>query len=109
MDTDRSSAQGYDEFQRYYRTGFASDLHSFMPDSRLPYFGHAWPASCPELTQVPVERRAAFLVALYFTVLVDQAMHAHFHNHYQKFTPLNRLPRTCDNDVSLLFSPNQSV
>ncbi len=95
MSADASSPSGYAEFQRYYRNDFASDLRSFMPDSKVPYFGHTWHAGCRELTHVPVERRTAFLVALYFTVLVDQAMHSHFPAHYRKFEDLTRYPKFC--------------
>jgi hypothetical protein len=36
-----------------------------------------------------------FLICLYFTVLVDQAMHCHFHHDYPIFESLTRYPKFC--------------
>lgn len=66
-----------------------------VPDSRVRYFGHSWQYDCRGLEQIPNERRPEFLICLYFTVLVDQAMHAHFRPHYAKFESLTRYPKFC--------------
>ena len=47
------------------------------------------------MSKVPVKNRPAFLICLYSTVLVDQAMHAHFCEHYQKFASLTNYPKFC--------------
>lgn len=41
------------------------------------------------------DNRPAFLVCLYSTVLVDQAMHAHFRQHYREFANLTKYPKFC--------------
>ena len=79
----------------YYLNDFRSDLIRFMPDSRLPYFGHSWNFSCNKLEVVPTDRRAAFLICLYFKVLVDQAMHSHYRSHYSRFEELTGYPKFC--------------
>ncbi len=66
-----------------------------MPDPQLPYFGHSWNYDCKNLDKIPTERRAAFLICLYFTVLVDQAMHTHYLSHYARFEELTRYPKFC--------------
>ncbi len=60
------------------------DLLKFLPDTDIPYFGHTWQYDCCNLNNVDSQSRAAFLICLYFTVLVDQAMHAHFIEDYAK-------------------------
>jgi hypothetical protein len=79
----------------YYYNEFARDLAAFMPRPDVPYFGHSWTADCGRLETVPPDRRAEFLVCLYFTVLVDQGMHAHCAGHYAKFEALTRYPKFC--------------
>ena len=66
-----------------------------MPDRRLPYFGHSWEYNCGDLDKIPTDRRPAFLICLYFTVLVDQAMHAHFRPYYARFESMTRYPKYC--------------
>ena len=83
------------DIKHYYSNRFAADLASFMPDARLPYFGHTWEHDCGQLDRLPPESRAAFIACLYFTVLVDQAMHAHCRPDYQKFEELTRYPKFC--------------
>jgi len=79
----------------YYRQTFRSDLAAFMGQSSTPYFGRAWRHDCRGLERVPATSRPFFLVYLYFTVLVDQAMHEHFRTHYQRFEQLTRYPKFC--------------
>jgi len=83
------------DIKDYYLNDFRSDLTHFMPDARLPYFGHSWNYDCNNLDKVPTERRATFLICLYFTVLVDQAMHSHYPSHYSRFEELTRYPKFC--------------
>ena len=80
----------------YYRDAFRSDLGGFFEGTRVPYFGHAWSHNCGnQINRVPAENRAAFLICLYSTVLVDQAMHAHFRQHYREFSNLTNYPKFC--------------
>jgi hypothetical protein len=70
-------------------------LVKFLPDPSLPYFGHTWHYDCGNLNYVDSQSRAAFLICLYFTVLVDQAMHAHFSQEYPEFEKLTQHPKFC--------------
>lgn len=80
----------------YYHQEFRNDLTLFMDmSSPLRYFGHCWHYRCIGVSRVPDLSRAAFLVCLYFTVLVDQAMHAHYRSHYDRFEDLTRYPKFC--------------
>lgn len=79
----------------YYQNQFRNDLAAFMPDIRVPYFGHSWTYDCGNLNKIRLESRPAFLICLYFTVLVDQAMHAHFRSAYDQFEKLTRYPKFC--------------
>ncbi len=79
----------------YYLNEFRSDLGNFIPDSQMSYFGHSWNYDCKNLDKIPMERRAVFLICLYFTVLVDQAMHTHYPSHYARFEELTRYPKFC--------------
>lgn len=79
----------------YYLNDFRADLANFMPDPRLPYFGHSWEYDCRNLDRIPPDRRPALLFCLYFTVLVDQGMHAHFRPFYAKFESLTKYPKYC--------------
>lgn len=83
------------DIKDYYLNDFRSDLTHFLPDARWPYFGHSWNYDCENLNKVPPERRAVFLICLYFTVLVDQAMHSHYPSHYSRFEELTRYPKFC--------------
>lgn len=82
-------------FADYYHASFRDDLSDFMRGRSLPYFGHAWRIGCPDLERVHVSRRPAFVVCLYFTVLMDQAMHAHFSSLHPRFEQLTRSPKFC--------------
>lgn len=79
----------------YYNRPFRSDLAAFMGTSSVPYFGHSWRYDCRGLDRVAAASRPFFLVCLYFTVLVDQAMHEHYRAHYQRFEQLTRYPKFC--------------
>jgi hypothetical protein len=79
----------------YYHSQFRDDLARFLPTHNVPYFGHSWSLDCGGLEGVRETDRASFLACLYFTVLVDQAMHAHFPTHYSKFERLTRYPKFC--------------
>ena len=97
----------------YYLASFRDDLAQFMASASTLYFGHAWSHTCADqLARVPAERRACFLVCLYFTVLVDQAMHAHAREQYPRFAALTRYPKFChglgqfqQNPRAILVSP----
>jgi len=45
------------------------------------------------LADVPADHRPQFLACLYFTVLVDQAMHTHFYFESRRFEELTRYPK----------------
>lgn len=81
--------------RQYYQQHFQSDLKRFMPRSDLPYFGNDWERACSGLENVAPERREKFLVCLYFTVLVDQAVHAHVPALYPRFEALTLYPKFC--------------
>jgi hypothetical protein len=81
--------------REYYQQHFQSDLKRFLPCSDLPYFGHGWDRGCPGLENVMPNHRARFLVCLYFTVLVDQAVYTHFPALYPRFGELTLYPKFC--------------
>lgn len=83
------------QIRDYYHKNYSHDLFRFLPDTSLPYFGHTWQHDCGNLKNVDSQSRAAFLICLYFTVLVDQAMHAHFIRDYPKFEGLTQYPKFC--------------
>ena len=96
----------------YYNNEFRDHLAVFMPDARVPYFGHSWAYDCGNLNKIPIDSRPEFLVCLYFTVLVDQAMYTHFHADYKRFAQLTQYPKFCHglgqfqkNPRELLFIP----
>jgi len=66
-----------------------------MPDTRVPYFGHSWASDCRNLNIIPIESRPEFLICLYFTVLVDQAMYTHYRSDYEHFAQLTQYPKFC--------------
>jgi len=79
----------------YYHNQFRADLTKFMPDTSVPYFGHSWSTDCRGLNKIPIESRPTFLICLYFTVLVDQAMYTHYREYYQHFAILTQYPKFC--------------
>jgi hypothetical protein len=90
----------------YYLTQFRPDLQAFMGDSPVPYFGHLWSHDCgQQLCRVADNRRAQFLICLYFTVLVDQAMYTHFRSDYPKFQGLTRYPKFCHGLSQFQYNP----
>ena len=50
-------------------------------------------SGCTLLPRVPADHRAHFLACLYFTVLVDQAMHTHFYFESRRFEELTQYPK----------------
>ncbi len=87
------------KLKEYYHQKFRSDLvllfRGFEPQehSIILAAGHIWTHGCSELAQVPAERRPQFLACLYFTILVDQAMHTHFYFESRRFEELTRYPK----------------
>ena len=86
---------GSKSIREYYLTEFRNDLTRFLPTQETPYFGHSWSYDCRNLENVVREKRAKFLLCLYFTVLADQAMHEHFREAYPSFENLTRYPKFC--------------
>jgi hypothetical protein len=94
--------------REYYRTKFSDDLSAFMGNSPEPYFGHAWRSNCAQqLSRIPSDRRAVFLVCLYFTVLVDQAMYSHFQSTYPTFAALTKYPKFCHGLSQFQHNPRE--
>ncbi len=79
----------------YYDRGFKHDLSRFMLEAKVPYFGHSWEYDCRNLDKVQTQNRGMFLICLYFTVLVDQAMHSYYPGSYNHFEQLTRYPKFC--------------
>jgi hypothetical protein len=86
--------------KEYYYQTFPSDLallvRGFEPQEHAGILavGHIWThGSCTQLSQVPADHRPRFLACLYFTVLVDQAMHTHFNFASRRFEELTRYPK----------------
>jgi hypothetical protein len=94
------------KFEDYYTKQFEHDLRKFyatMPEGMRKHFPRS-PESYsismnflvePDLALkvIPLEDRPNFAVCLYFTALVDQAMHYHFQNSYEKFRRLTNYPK----------------
>lgn len=95
MVADQIDAPDANNFREYYLTEFRRDLIQFMPNQAAPYFGHSWSQDCRGLENIAQQKRALFLLCLYFTVLIDQAMHAHFSGSYSRFQELTRYPKFC--------------
>jgi hypothetical protein len=84
--------------QDYYHNVFQQDLNALFhgirpPEARIVTLGYDWVDRCNLLTRVPLAHRPSFLVCLHFTVLVDQAMHAHFLFCYADFEKLTLYPK----------------
>ena len=86
--------------KEYYYQTFPSDLallfRGFDPHEHagILALGYIWMyRDCAQLSQVPADHRSPFLACLYFTVLVDQAMHTHFGCESQRFEELTRYPK----------------
>ena len=98
----------------YYHNRFRSDLTKFMPDGKVPYFGHSWDYDCHGLKKIQLETRPSFLICLYFTVLVDQTMYTYYNPSYKHFAELTKYPKFCHglgqfqkNPRDLLYVPIQ--
>ena len=93
-------------FEDYYTKKFERDLMLFyaaMPEGMRKHFQRS-PESYsismnflvdPEmaLKVISLEDRPNFAVCLYFTALVDQSMHYHFRNSYERFRMLTNYPK----------------
>lgn len=84
--------------KEYYNETFQSDLVSLLrgfppAEARIFYLGQTWMQGCTLLPRVPTERRPQFLGCLYFTVLVDQAMHTYFPFEHRRFEELTLYPK----------------
>lgn len=79
----------------YSHNQFRADLALFMPDVRVSYFGHNWAYDCGNLDKIPIQTRPQFLICLYFTVLVDQAMYTYYRSDYDQFAQLTQYPKYC--------------
>lgn len=77
----------------YYHAEFRADVASFMRGLPVPYFAADWDRGCRALERVPAPSRPPFLFCLFFTVLVDQAMHQHFRDFYARFEGLTSYPK----------------
>jgi len=81
----------------YYLQEFRGDLAVLFRGLDAPgirfQLGNDWMRECSLLPRVSESHRPAFLVCLYFTVLVDQAMHTHFGFHHRRFEELTRYPK----------------
>ncbi len=81
--------------KKYYHERFRGDLAAFMPSTEVPYFGHSWNYDCEHIETLPSEHRANFLICLYFTVLIDQAMYTYYRERYNEFNSLTKHPKFC--------------
>lgn len=82
----------------YYQNDFQQDLTALFhgirpPEARIVTLGYDWVDRCTFLARVPLAHRPAFLLCLHFTILVDQAMHAHFLLWYTEFEKLTMYPK----------------
>ena len=83
-------------YNQEFRSDLASLLRGFEPQehARILGVGHIWThCGCAQLSQVSAERRPQFLACLYFTVLVDQAIHTHFGFASRRFEELTQYPK----------------
>ena len=91
-------------FAAYYESTFRDDLASVLRSAPAP--NHISEDAAEVVIQPrvlsrenetvrlwPIERRALFGVALFFTVLVDQACYTHFHGLYESFRRLTAYPK----------------
>ncbi len=82
----------------YYHDQFRADLASLLrgfppPEARIVALGHDWTGGCTLLPRIEPKSRAPFLTCLYFTVLVDQAMHSHSLFEHRRFEELTQYPK----------------
>jgi hypothetical protein len=94
------------KFEDYYTKKFEHDLRKFyatMPEGMRKHFSRS-PESYsismnflvePDLALkvIPLEDRPSFAVCLYFTALVDQSMHYHFRQYYERFERMTNYPK----------------
>src|SRR5262245_3314726 len=81
----------------YYHQDFRGDLAAMFRDMDVRdvryTFGNDWMRECSLLPRVPEPRRPPLLVCLYFTVLVDQAVHTYFLPFHRRFEELTMYPK----------------
>jgi hypothetical protein len=81
----------------YYLSEFRRDIETVTRGMTYPeacvMLGLNWMHECSLLPRVTESRRPFFLVCLYFTVLVDQAMHSHFGQWHHEFERLTLYPK----------------
>lgn len=83
-------------YNQQFRSDIASLMRGFEPQEQacILAVGHIWThGGCTQLLQVSAERRTQFLACLYFTVLIDQAMHTHFYFESRRFEELTQYPK----------------
>lgn len=95
MSDTQTAASPLKQITRYYHGPFRDDLAKLLGNSRTQHFGQGWQRRCAGLERVLPANRPRFLMCLYFTVLVDQAMCAHYPQDYQEFESLTRYPKFC--------------
>ena len=83
---------------QYYHQHFREDLQALFRnvpehEARIIALGYNWIDGCTFLNRVEPVKRSAFLSCLHFTVLADQAMHAHFLFCYDNFEKLTLYPK----------------
>ena len=86
------------KLKEYYDNSFRADTALLLngippPEARIVALGMTWMNGCTLLPRISVERRPQFLACLYFTVLVDQAMHTHFLFEHRRFEELTQYPK----------------
>lgn len=85
--------------KHYYRYQFQADLRTVMwrlpsePRDRFFFLGNDWTRGAESLARLDPARRPKFLICLFFTVLVDQAMHQHFSRWHRQFEELTLYPK----------------
>lgn len=94
--------------REYYSTWFAADLADFLGSRPHPYFGHAWNSNCAGmLARVDDQRQPFFLICLYFTVLLDQAMYTYYRPSYSRFASLTGNPKFCHGLSQFQLNPRE--
>ena len=76
----------------------------------VPAFTNYFLLSVPHpLEAISSENRSFFVIALFFTVLVDQVCHFHVHRIYTEFQKLTRYPKYLDNPCNGMNMPPSSL
>lgn len=112
-------------FQEYFEGCFSADLASFLeaiPASQRKHY-----AKAPEsysvamnylvdprtaLRKIPLERRPLFAASLYFASLMDQAMHYHHFESYERYRLLTDYPKltgACPGACMYMAEPSMAL